>query len=200
MSSLQLTEARDRVRSFGRGSRVEADAASEAACLVGDVTATIVGQPLDGDRKAIDQPEASCSSPSATVSCYSRSWRSAAMRTASRCSISRRTKKTASWRRRPSLSPPASPRSPPTGGGRDRSKSQCHSRPNRRPSPPAPQPRPAVTIRAPAAPAKSSKSAAAKPHKQDTAVQGPPDAYVRLRALRVPNGRIPAPACSRRSC
>ena len=41
-----------------RRSRFEADVASEAACLAGDVTAAIVGQPLDGDRQAIDQPEA----------------------------------------------------------------------------------------------------------------------------------------------
>jgi yecA family protein len=54
----------------------------------------------------------------------SRSWRSAATRTASRCSACRRRTKTASWRRRPSSFPPASPRSPPTGGERDRSKSQ----------------------------------------------------------------------------
>jgi hypothetical protein len=32
-----------------RGSRFEADVASEAACLAGEVTAAIVGQPLDGD-------------------------------------------------------------------------------------------------------------------------------------------------------
>ena len=31
-----------------RRSRFEADVASEAACLAGDVTAAIVGQPLDG--------------------------------------------------------------------------------------------------------------------------------------------------------
>ena len=36
-----------------RGSRFEADVASEAACLAGEVTAAIVGQPLDGDRQAI---------------------------------------------------------------------------------------------------------------------------------------------------
>jgi hypothetical protein len=41
-----------------RRSRFEADVASEAACLAGDVTADIVGQPLDGDRQAIDRPEA----------------------------------------------------------------------------------------------------------------------------------------------
>src|SRR4029450_10128165 len=41
-----------------RRSRFEADVASEAACLAGDVTAAIVGQPLDGDRQAIDQPQA----------------------------------------------------------------------------------------------------------------------------------------------
>src|SRR2546430_4639301 len=41
-----------------RRSRFEADVASEAACLAGDITAAIVGQPLDGDRQAIDQPEA----------------------------------------------------------------------------------------------------------------------------------------------
>src|SRR5262249_23575351 len=34
-----------------RGSRFEADVASEAACLAGEVTAAIVGQPLDGDRQ-----------------------------------------------------------------------------------------------------------------------------------------------------
>jgi hypothetical protein len=50
--------------------------------------------------------------------------------------------------------------------------------PDRRPSPPAPQPRSAVTIAARAALAKNSKSAATKPHKQDTAIQGPyRDAY-----------------------
>jgi len=36
-----------------RRSRFEADVASEAACLASDVTAAIVGQPLDGDRQAI---------------------------------------------------------------------------------------------------------------------------------------------------
>ena len=36
-----------------RGSRFEADVASEATCLAGEVTAAIVGQPLDGDRQAI---------------------------------------------------------------------------------------------------------------------------------------------------
>src|SRR5262249_61763675 len=36
----------------------EADVASEAACLAGEVTAAIVGQPLDGDRQAIDRAEA----------------------------------------------------------------------------------------------------------------------------------------------
>src|SRR5262249_52118209 len=41
-----------------RGSRLEADVASEAACLAGEVTAAIVGQPLDGDRQAIDRAEA----------------------------------------------------------------------------------------------------------------------------------------------
>jgi hypothetical protein len=41
-----------------RGSRIEADVASEAACLAGEVTAAIVGQPLDGDRQAIDLAEA----------------------------------------------------------------------------------------------------------------------------------------------
>jgi hypothetical protein len=41
-----------------RGSRFEADVASEAACLAGEVTAAIVGQPLDGDRQAIDRAEA----------------------------------------------------------------------------------------------------------------------------------------------
>src|SRR5262249_58748286 len=41
-----------------RGSRFEADVASEAACLAGQVTAAIVGQPLDGDRQAIDRAEA----------------------------------------------------------------------------------------------------------------------------------------------
>ena len=41
-----------------RRSRFEADVASEPACLVGDVTAAIIGQPLDGDRQAIDQAEA----------------------------------------------------------------------------------------------------------------------------------------------
>ena len=40
-----------------RRSRFEADVASKAACLAGEVTAAIVGQPLDGDRQAIDQPE-----------------------------------------------------------------------------------------------------------------------------------------------
>jgi hypothetical protein len=35
-----------------RGSRFEADVASEAACLAGEVTAAIVGQPLDGERQA----------------------------------------------------------------------------------------------------------------------------------------------------
>jgi hypothetical protein len=34
-----------------RGSRFEADVASKAACLAGEVTAAIVGQPLDGDRQ-----------------------------------------------------------------------------------------------------------------------------------------------------
>src|SRR5262249_42655561 len=32
--------------------------ASEAACLAGEVTAAIVGQPLDGARQAIDHAEA----------------------------------------------------------------------------------------------------------------------------------------------
>src|SRR5262245_8488625 len=41
-----------------RGSRLEADVASEAACLAGEVTAAIVGQPLDGDRQATDRAEA----------------------------------------------------------------------------------------------------------------------------------------------
>src|SRR5262249_9715395 len=41
-----------------RGSRFEADVASKAACLAGEVTAAIVGQPLDGDRQAIDRAEA----------------------------------------------------------------------------------------------------------------------------------------------
>ena len=41
-----------------RRSRFEADVASEAACLVSVVTAAIVGQPLDGDRQAIDRAEA----------------------------------------------------------------------------------------------------------------------------------------------
>src|SRR6516165_2669287 len=41
-----------------RGSRLEADVASEAACLAGEVTAAIVGQPLDGERQAIDRAEA----------------------------------------------------------------------------------------------------------------------------------------------
>src|SRR5262249_44744467 len=41
-----------------RGSRFQAEVASEAACLVGEVTAAIVGQPLDGDRQAIDRAEA----------------------------------------------------------------------------------------------------------------------------------------------
>jgi hypothetical protein len=39
-------------------SRFQADVANEAACLVGEVTAAIVGQPLDGDRQAIDRAEA----------------------------------------------------------------------------------------------------------------------------------------------
>src|SRR5262249_61338099 len=44
---------------FDRGGpRLEADVASEAACLAGEVTAAIVGQPLDGDRQAIDRAEA----------------------------------------------------------------------------------------------------------------------------------------------
>jgi isopentenyl diphosphate isomerase/L-lactate dehydrogenase-like FMN-dependent dehydrogenase len=38
--------------------RLEADVASEAACLAGEVTAAIVGQPLNGDRQAIDRAEA----------------------------------------------------------------------------------------------------------------------------------------------
>src|SRR4029453_4595496 len=41
-----------------RRSRFEADVASEAACLAGEVTAAIVGQPLDGERQAIDRAEA----------------------------------------------------------------------------------------------------------------------------------------------
>jgi hypothetical protein len=41
-----------------RRSRFEADVASELACLASNVTAAIVGQPLDGDRHPIDQPEA----------------------------------------------------------------------------------------------------------------------------------------------
>jgi len=41
-----------------RGSRFEADVASEAGCLAGEVTAAIVGQPLDGDRQATDRAEA----------------------------------------------------------------------------------------------------------------------------------------------
>jgi len=41
-----------------RRSRFETDVAREPACLVADVTATIVGQPLDGDQQAIDQPGA----------------------------------------------------------------------------------------------------------------------------------------------
>src|SRR5205807_511945 len=41
-----------------RGSRFEADVASKAACLAGEVTTAIVGQPLDGDRQAIDRAEA----------------------------------------------------------------------------------------------------------------------------------------------
>ena len=40
------------------GSRFEADVASEAAYLAGEVTGAIVGQPLDGDRQAIDRAEA----------------------------------------------------------------------------------------------------------------------------------------------
>ena len=36
-----------------RRSRFETDVTSEAAGLAGDVTAAIVGQPLDGDRQAI---------------------------------------------------------------------------------------------------------------------------------------------------
>src|SRR5262249_61155094 len=38
--------------------RFEAEVASKAACLAGEVTAAIVGQPLDGDRQAIDRAEA----------------------------------------------------------------------------------------------------------------------------------------------
>jgi Uncharacterised protein family (UPF0149) len=49
--------------------------------------------------------------------------------------------------------------------------------PDRRPSPPAPQPRSAVTILAPAALAKNSKSAAAKPHKQTPPSKFLPNAY-----------------------
>ena len=45
-----------------RGSRFEADVASKAACLAGEVTAAIVGQPLDGDRQAIEPVQASKSS------------------------------------------------------------------------------------------------------------------------------------------
>ena len=41
-----------------RGSRFEIDVASEAACLAGEVTAAVVGQPLDGDRQAIHRVEA----------------------------------------------------------------------------------------------------------------------------------------------
>src|SRR5262249_9555534 len=41
-----------------RCSRFEAEVASKAACLAGEVTAAIVGQPLDGDRQAIDRAEA----------------------------------------------------------------------------------------------------------------------------------------------
>src|SRR5262249_61456471 len=41
-----------------RGFGFEADVASKAACLAGEVTAAIVGQPLDGDRQAIDRAEA----------------------------------------------------------------------------------------------------------------------------------------------
>ena len=37
---------------------VRGHVASEAACLPGEVTAAIVGQPLDGDRQAIDHAEA----------------------------------------------------------------------------------------------------------------------------------------------
>jgi uncharacterized protein len=50
--------------------------------------------------------------------------------------------------------------------------------------PAAPQPRSAITIRAPAALAKSLKSAAAKPNKQDTAIQGPHRRRTLLRKLR----------------
>src|SRR5205807_5847228 len=41
-----------------RGPQLEADLASEAACLAREVTAAIVGQPLNGDRQAIDRAEA----------------------------------------------------------------------------------------------------------------------------------------------
>ena len=41
-----------------RRSRFEAEVASEPACLAGDVTAAVVGRPLDVDRQAIEQPEA----------------------------------------------------------------------------------------------------------------------------------------------
>jgi hypothetical protein len=75
------------------------------------------------------------------------------------------------------LIPPASPRSPPTGGERDRSKSQCHSRPDCRRSQLERRPRSAVTIRAPAALAKSSKNAAAKLHKQHRHPSSLPNAY-----------------------
>jgi hypothetical protein len=78
------------------------------------------------------------------------------------------------------LSPPASPRSPPTGGERNRSKSQCHSSPDRRRSQLGRRPRSAVTIRAPAALAKSSKSAATKPHKQHRRPSSLPNATISL--------------------
>jgi len=41
-----------------RSSRFEADVASEAAWLAGEVTAAIVGPPLDDDRQVIDRAEA----------------------------------------------------------------------------------------------------------------------------------------------
>ena len=38
--------------------RIEADVASEAPYIAGEVTAATVGQPLDVDRQAIDRAEA----------------------------------------------------------------------------------------------------------------------------------------------
>jgi hypothetical protein len=75
--------------------------------------------------------------------------------------LCRRRTETASCRRRPSSSPPVSPRSPPTGGERDRSKSPWRGRAARRSSRTTPLAMSAATTRALAGPARNSRNAKA---------------------------------------